>query len=128
IPARSLKLTDAVSAKDREEIEGRMQQEVLETATYPEIVFQSTEVKADKVTDDWYRLGITGELRLHGVKKPFRVDAQVRLSDDEARLSGQGTLSQSAYRIKEVSALGGMIKLKDELKLDFDLLGRKQAE
>jgi polyisoprenoid-binding protein YceI len=128
VKADSLTLTDSVSPKDREEIEGRMRREVLETSSYPEIDFQSTEIAADKVADNWYRLRIKGELRLHGVKRPQSVDAQLRAIEDQVRLSGQCTLSLSAYRIKPVTALGGLIKLKDELKFDFDLAGRKLDE
>jgi polyisoprenoid-binding protein YceI len=126
VKADSLALTDSVSPKDRDEIEGRMRQEVLETAAYPDIAFQSTAIAADRVADNWYRLQLTGELYLHGVRKPYHVDAQVRLSDGQVRLSGQCTLPQSAYRIKRVSALGGMINLQDELKFAFDLVGSKQ--
>lgn len=124
----SLQVTDSVSAKDRQEIERQMREDVFQTATYPEIVFHSTGITADQIADDWYRLQIAGELQLHGVKKPHSVDVQLRLADDQARLSGQCPLSQSAYRIKQVSALGGTIKLKDEVKFDFDLVGRKQSE
>jgi polyisoprenoid-binding protein YceI len=126
IQADSLALADSVSAKDRDEIESRMRQEVLESAAHPQIVFQSTEITPSKIAEGWYRLGIAGKLSLHGVTNPHRLDAQLRVMDDEIRLSGDCTLSQPAYRIKRVSALGGMITLKDELKIAFDLAGRKQ--
>jgi polyisoprenoid-binding protein YceI len=126
VKADSLTVTDSVSPKDREEIESRMRQEVLETAAYPEVVFQAAEITADKVADNWYRLRLKGELRLHGVKRPQPVDAQLRILDDQVRLSGECTLLLSAYRLKRVSALGGMIKLKDELKFSFDIVGRKE--
>jgi polyisoprenoid-binding protein YceI len=128
VEAASLAVTGPVGPKDREEIEGRMRQEVLETAVYPEIVYQSTRITAHRIADNWYRLQIGGELGLHGVKRPHPVDAQLRLSEDLARLGGQFTLSQSAYRIKRVSALGGLIHLQDELKFEFDIVGRKQGE
>jgi polyisoprenoid-binding protein YceI len=128
VRADSLTVTDSVSAKDRDEIEGRMGREVLETAVYPEIDFQGAEITADKVADNWYRLRLKGELRLHGVKKALPVDAQLRILEDQVRLSGQCALLLSAYRIKPVSALGGLIKLKDELKFDFDLAGRNRDE
>jgi polyisoprenoid-binding protein YceI len=128
VRADSLTLTDPVSPKDREEIEGRMRREVLETAVYPEIDFQSAEIAADKVADNWYRLRLKGELRLHGVKRAQPLDAQLRIFEDQARLSGQCTLLLSAYRIKPVTALGGLIKLKDELKFDFDLAAGKPDE
>jgi polyisoprenoid-binding protein YceI len=126
VQADSLTLADSVSAKDREEIERRMRQEVLETAAYPQIVFQSTEITASKIAEGWYRLGIAGKLSLHGVTNLQRLDAQLRVSEDEIRLSGDCALSQQAYRIKRVSALGGMITVKDELKLTFDLVGHKK--
>jgi polyisoprenoid-binding protein YceI len=126
VKAASLGVTGSVSAKDREEIEGRMRQEVLETAAYPEVAYQSTRVSADQIADNWYRLQIKGELSLHGVTKAQPVDVQLRLSDGQARLSGQCALLQSAYRIQRVSALGGLIHLQDELKLDFDIAGRPQ--
>jgi polyisoprenoid-binding protein YceI len=124
--ADSLTLTDSVSSKDRDDIEGRMRQEVLETTTYPEIVFDGHEITTDKVVENWYRLRLKGELRLHGVKRPQLVDTQLRILEDQVRLSGQCSLLLSGYRIKPVTALGGMIKLKDELKFDFELVGRKQ--
>jgi hypothetical protein len=34
---------------------------------------------------------------------------------------------QSDYEIRPVSAVGGAVKLKDELKLSFDITARKQA-
>jgi hypothetical protein len=40
---------------------------------------------------------------------------------------GDFTLSQKEYEIRPVSAVGGTIKLKDELKLTFDMNARKQA-
>jgi polyisoprenoid-binding protein YceI len=124
--ADSLTLSDSVSPKDREDIEGRMRREVLETAFYPEIDFQSARVTADRVADNWYRLRLEGEVRLHGVKRAQTMDAQLRILEDQVRLSGQCSLLLSAYRIRPVTALGGLIKLKDELKFDFELVGRKK--
>jgi polyisoprenoid-binding protein YceI len=127
VKADSLAVTGSVSPKDREEIEGRMRQEALETAVYPEIVYRGAEIAADKVADNWYRLRLKGELSLHGVKKALPVEAQLRILEDQVRLSGQCTLSQSAYRIRPATALGGLIKLKDELQFDFELVGRGGA-
>jgi polyisoprenoid-binding protein YceI len=125
IQANSLTLTDAVSAADRAEIEKQMRESVLETAANPEIAFQSAALKADRIAENWYRLQLDGTLQLHGVTKRHTVDAQLRIQDEGMRLSGQTTLLRSAFRIKPVSALAGTIKLKDELKFDFDLAGQK---
>ena len=73
--AGSLWLTDSVKASDREEIERLMRGEVLETAKYPHITFRSTKFVADKVTEGWFRMRISGELTLHGVTKSHELDA-----------------------------------------------------
>jgi polyisoprenoid-binding protein YceI len=128
IQADSLTLIDPVSSQDRHEIERRMRQEVLAADAVPEISFDSTEITASKIGEGWYRLGIAGKLSLHGVTNLERVDAQVRVMNDEIRLSGDAAIAQPAYRIKPVSALGGLITLKEELKIAFDLWGRSQGE
>jgi polyisoprenoid-binding protein YceI len=127
VKAGSLEVAGNVNPKDSREIEDTMRKEVLEVAAYPEIHFRSTAIVADKVTDNWYRLRIEGRLSLHGVTNGQHVEGQLRLLDDEIRLSGEFTLLLSAYKIKRVSALGGMITLKDALKFSFDLVGRKEG-
>ena len=128
VRADSLEVTDNVRPQDRQEIESTLRREALETATYPEIVFRSSAVSADKVADNWYRLQLRGELTLHGVTNAQAVDAQLRALGDEVRLGGEFKLSLSAYRIKRVTAAGGLITLKDELKFSFDVVGRQVDE
>ena len=65
----SLTVTDDVSQKDRSDIENRMNQDVLETSVYPEIVFESSQVVATKLGDDLYAANVTGNLALHGITR-----------------------------------------------------------
>ena len=124
VKADSLVADDSVNQKDRPEIESRMRTEVLETDKYPEIKFRTNEVSADRIAEGWYRLQLRGELTLHGVTRNQGIDAQLRIFEDGIRLSGEFRLLLSAYKIKAISALGGTIKVKDELKFAFDLAGR----
>lgn len=126
IKAGSLNVTDNVSDKDRREIERTMNQEVLETARYPEIVFESSKVSASKVSDGQYMVNLVGDLSLHGVTNSEPLSAQVALMGDTLRAHGEFSLLQTAYGIKPVSIAGGSLKLKDELKCSFDILARKQ--
>jgi polyisoprenoid-binding protein YceI len=123
VNANSLELQENFSAVERAEIENRMRQEVLETASYPQMTLQASVVSAERVSPGRHRLRIGGSLSLHGVTQPFQVDAELLVYDDGVRLSGAFPLRLSDYRIKPVTALGGAIKLKDELKLAFDLAG-----
>jgi polyisoprenoid-binding protein YceI len=127
IKAGSLNVTDKVSDKDRREIERTMNQEVLETARYPEISFDSSKVSASKVGDGQYMINLVGDLSLHGVTNSQPLSAQVALMGDTLRAHGEFSLSQTAFGIKPVSIAGGSLKLKDELKCTFDILARKQT-
>ncbi len=127
INADSLTVTDDVSDKDRHEIERQMREDVLDTETYPEIVFESAGVTGDKIFEGQYRITIKGKLSLHGVTRDCVVAGQLIASEDSLRANGEFTLRQTDYRIKLVSAAGGTIKLKDELKLSFDIVAAREA-
>jgi polyisoprenoid-binding protein YceI len=122
----SLTVTDDVSQKDRADIENRMNQDVLETSVYPEIVFESSQLLATKLGDDRYAANVTGNLALHGITRPEKISAQVSVTGDVLRAYGEFTLRQSDYGIKLVSVAGGTLKVKDEVKIAFDFTARKQ--
>jgi polyisoprenoid-binding protein YceI len=127
VQANSLEVTDKVSDKDRHEIENGMKDEVLEIETYPEISYESTHIATTKVSNKWFRLQITGQLSLHGQTKEHHVDAQLKPRDGELRLSGNFTLQQTDYNIKLFSVMGGTMKLKDELRFNFDIVARETS-
>lgn len=121
IRADSLEVTDDISSKDRREIETTMNEKVLESSKYPEIVFESTGASAIQ-----NRITMNGNLSLHGVTQPLPLTAQVNLLGDLLRASGEFSISQSDFDIAPVSVAGGALKLKDELKFAFDIVALKQ--
>jgi polyisoprenoid-binding protein YceI len=125
VKADSLRVADQVSDKDRREIERMMRDEVLETSRYPEIIFQSSVVSAEKVFEGMYRVKIKGEMTLHQVTRGHLIEGQVTLSNEVLRAQGETRLRQSEYGIKKVSVAGGTLKVKDEVKLSFDIVARK---
>jgi polyisoprenoid-binding protein YceI len=120
--ADSLDLLDRVKPADRDEILLRMRREVLETAAFPEVAFHTAESSAERVDRGRYRVFLGGRLTLHGVTQPQGVDAELRLFDDGLQLLGGGPLRLSSFSIRPVTALAGAIKLKDDLKVSFDLI------
>jgi polyisoprenoid-binding protein YceI len=126
IQAASLTDTDDISEKDRKEINRSMHEEVLESDSYSEIVYECSRPTASKTGEGQYWVALNGELTLHGVKRPQPVSARISLNGDKLRAAGDFTVRQSDYEIRPVSAAGGTIKLKDELKLSFDITARKQ--
>jgi polyisoprenoid-binding protein YceI len=127
VQSASLEVTDDISQKDRADIESKMRQEVLETSMHPEIVFESSQVLANKLGDDRYAVNVSGNLTLHGVTRSETIYAQVTLTGDMLRAFGEFPLRQTDYGIKLVSVAGGTLKVKDEVKVTFDLTGRKQG-
>ncbi len=125
VNAASLEVLDELRDTDRREIHRVMNKEVLETAEFPEVVYESTKIDAERLRDDLYRVQVQGRLRLHGITNEHTFSAQVAFGVDSARSYGDFTLRQSAYNIRIASIAGGSLKLQDELKFSFYVVARK---
>jgi polyisoprenoid-binding protein YceI len=130
VKATSLALTDNVSEKDRREIERTLQEEVLETARFPEIsyVCPPGKVTVTGNGDGQFQVALNGDLTLHGVTRPHQMTARVFVSGDTLRGSAESSLRQGDFGIKLVSAAGGMIKVKEDVKLTCDFVALKQQD
>ena len=127
IHAASLTATDDISEKDRREINRKMHEEVLETDSFPDIAYECSRVSGSKITEGQKMVTLNGELTLHGVTRSQPVSARVALNGDMLRAAGDFPVRLSDYEIRPITAAGGTIELKDELKLSFDISARKQA-
>ena len=87
---------------------------VLDVERFPEIAFESSGVEPSG--EDHWR--VRGDLSLHGKKAPVIVD--IGLQDGHYR--GSATLKQKDFGIRPVSIAGGSVKVKDEVKVDFDIV------
>jgi polyisoprenoid-binding protein YceI len=126
INARSLTVLDEIKDKDREEIQSTMLGQVLEISAYPRIVFQSTEITGARITEGRFRARVVGDLTMHGVTRSgLWIQTQVSMTGDTIRATGDFTIKQTDFKIKPVSVAGGTLKLKDELKFVFDVVGHK---
>lgn len=123
----SMTVADDVSQKDRQDMESRMKEDVLETARFPDITFESTQISAEKQGEGGFRVMIAGDLSLHGVRRKECIQAQAVLNGPTLRSFGDFTVRQSDYDIELVSVAGGALKVKDEIKVSFDMLARKQG-
>jgi polyisoprenoid-binding protein YceI len=106
-----------IDAKDQATIQTHMKEMTLEVAKFPQIVFRSS--RAEKLPGgDWK---VDGNLTLHGITKP--VSLTVKQTGD-AWIT-HANLKQTDYSIKPISIGGGMIKVKDEIELDFQIFAVK---
>jgi len=126
VKSASLEVMDEVKESEHNEIQRLMKIEVLETDRFPEIVYESSEVRLEKQKEDLYRASVVGKLNLHGVTGDQDFFSQVALGVDTARAYGNFTLRQSDYNIPIASIAGGTLKLQDELKFSFYVVARRQ--
>jgi len=105
-----------IDAKDEATIQTHMEEMVLETKKFPEITFRSSRVQ--KLADGQWK--VDGELSLHGVGKA--VSLTVRQTGES--WTTHAVLKQTDFGITPISIGGGMIKVKDEVQLDFQIFGR----
>jgi len=130
--ADSLSVIDDISEKDRREIERMTREEALEAARYPEIVFQSAIVAARQVAEGrrqaQYQVRINGVLSLHGVTRELAIDVMALFEEDELRARGGFPLRLTDFNIRPISVAGGLLKLKDEVQLSFDILAQASSD
>ena len=107
----SVKPEPGVSDKDQADVQANMQTKVLQSAAYPEIVFQSTQVRRDR-DNPWK---VSGDLTLHGVSKSLTLD----VARESAAYVGTAHIRQTDFGIQPIKIGGGVVKVKDELEITF---------
>jgi polyisoprenoid-binding protein YceI len=115
VAAAQLKVMDTKGAeKDHAEIQQTMLgPQVLDTARYPEISFRSS--AAESAAGGIWK--VSGSLSLHGETKPIVVEVR----ENAGHYLGSVNLKQTDFGIKPVRAGGGTVRVKYEVRIDFDI-------
>jgi len=125
VRADSLKVVNDISESDRSEIERRTNTEVLESDRFPDVFYEVLRVTGSG-NGERYWLALDGELTMRGITRHLAVSARLLLNGSSLRGSGEFSVKLSDFGIAPVTAVGGAIRLKDELKCSFDVVARKQ--
>ena len=127
IPTKSITVIDpGESEKDRHDVQATMEGEkVLDVAKFPEITFVSSGVSAVKKMPGGWELTLSGKLSLHGVGKPVSFPLRVHADVKELRGEGEVAILQTDYGITPVKVGGGSVKVKDRLKITFNIVAAK---
>lgn len=124
VASSSLWVIDDISDMDRQEIQRRMQNDVLEVERYPEIVYECSRVSINGGGSGRYWVALNGELNLHGVSRNHLVSARLATNGESLRASGEFSLQLRDYGIRPPSIAGGAVSIKDQLKFSFDVVAR----
>ena len=113
VDARKLTLVEdnKLSAEQQAEVEHTMHTKVLQSESYPLISFHSTKIGRTGVN----RWIVYGELTLHGQSRPIQADVRY----GEGAYTGRATIKQTDFGINPVSVAGGVVKVKNELEIQF---------
>jgi polyisoprenoid-binding protein YceI len=118
VDARKLRVMDQdISDKDRAEIQFTMLgPKVLDSERFPEIGFHSSQI--DRLGErKWI---VHGELTLRDRTRPIRVEVE----SQAGRYHGSTELRQKDFGITPVTAGGGTVRVKNEIRIDFDIVGK----
>jgi hypothetical protein len=116
VDARKLRVVDLeISASDRAQIQKTMEgPAVLDSEQFPDISFHSTRV--EKTGDEHWT--VSGDLSLHGRVNPVIVNVALK----DGHYLGSTAFKQREFGISPVSIAGGTVKVKDEVRIEFDIV------
>ncbi len=118
VDARKMRVMDKdVSEKDRAEVQETMLgPKVLDTSQFPEIRFHSTAVERAG-NGRWI---VRGDLTLHGRTRPVKAEVE----GQSGHYRGITELKQRDFGIEPISVGGGSVKVKDGLRVEFDVVAK----
>jgi polyisoprenoid-binding protein YceI len=114
--SRKMRVLDPdISADTRAQIQHPMEgTAVLDVEHFPEISYRSTAIT--KTGDA--RWEVHGNLTLHGKNQPV----VVLVSLEAGHYRGSASFKQTAFGITPIRIAGGTVKVKDEVKIEFDIV------
>lgn len=125
VRAASLAETREVfNAQQKKIIDGELRDIVLEPDKYPDITFKSTDVSVD-ARGGLFRVKLGGDLTLRGVTRRVVIPAEVTLEGDALRARGEFDIKRSDFKVPATSAFHGTVRVRDRLKVSFDIVARR---
>lgn len=124
---RSLVNVDkGMSDLERREFHSLLQNEVLTTAKFPTSKFTANSMFNVVRAGVEGSFALNGELTLRGVTRRVAVPVKVTLSGAELRATGEAKFKQSDFDLKPFAKGLGMIKIGDEVKINFTIVAKAQ--
>jgi polyisoprenoid-binding protein YceI len=127
IDAASLTVADEeLSEKDRAQVQSDMEAKALALSENPKIIFESTDVRVEKAEGKSLRLKLRGALSLRGLTKPVEVPLTLEVAEGRLTAKGEMELESQNWGVPQISAVGGSVKTKEELRLTFEIVAARE--
>lgn len=103
--------------KDHADIDKSMRTKVLDAAKFPEIRYEGAGAAPTSG-----EMRVDGKLTLKGKTQPLPVTCKVSDGPEGTRVQGEVRFQQTQFGVTPFSALMGTLKVKDEVRVTWDLL------
>jgi len=127
-------VVDARSLKVREEGEPegdapKVQQAMrgphqLDVNEHRVIHFSSTGMTGKQTGPSAYDLSLTGELSVHGLSKPYTVTVHLEVNGNQLVATGKLLIKLSDFGIEPTTAAGGLVKVENDVPVEFKIAAR----
>jgi polyisoprenoid-binding protein YceI len=127
VEAESKSLTNVdqgMSEFERKEFHAVVNNLVLESDKFPRIKFVSVSVSDAQKSGETRSFTLKGDLTLRDVTKRVSFPVTVKGEKDQLRASGEAKIKQSDFGIKPYSGKLGLIKIGDEVKINFAIVAK----
>ena len=115
---------DVFTEQQKKIINGELRDIVLEPDKYPEITFKSTDVSAE-ARGGVFKVKLGGDLTLRGVTRRVVIPAEVTLDGQDLRARGEFEIKRGDFKVPATSAFHGTVRVRDRLKVMFDIVARR---
>ncbi len=115
---------ELMSEFERKEFHHSLRNQVLEAEKFPAIKFASVSVADVKQKGEGRSFTLTGDLTMHGVTKRVSFPVEVVISADQLRATGEARLKQTDFSMKPFEKGMGLIRVSDELTVNFQIVAK----
>jgi len=115
---------DVFTPEQKKIIDGELRDIVLEPDKYPEITFRSTDVSVEP-RGGAFKVTLGGDLTLRGTTRHVVIPAEITLEGQDLRARGEFDIKRSDFKVPATSAFHGTVRVRDRLKVSFDIVARR---
>lgn len=123
--AKSLTNADeAMTEFERREFHNVLNNLVLESDKFPKIKFVSVSISDARMSGETRAFTLNGDLTLRDATKRVSFPVTVTIAKGQLRATGEAKVKQTDFGITPYSGKLGMIKMGDEVKIDFAIVAK----
>src|SRR4030095_3432243 len=116
---------EAFTPPQKEIINKELREIVFHPDRYPDITFQSTSVTAKPSNAGGHEVKIMGNLTLHGTTRPVSIPAHLTSQGNDLHATGEFTVDRGNFGVKATSAFHGMVRVREDVKIMFDIVAHR---